>query len=400
MSLSLINSFGDHVAYSNFKINDTINVLSFNKTGQFLASGDFAGRIVIFQITTQQNNLPVVSLVKQIHAHKSRFDYLRSELTDSRINSLSWIKSNSLNPMLFSCNSHEVQLWRLNQSSKATWENYDLDASPEEFKLPKANHFEVEYGIELCNIYPDILTEYLIDIHSMCDPTKLLVYDIAAVKMCDIEHSNISYCLYKANQNVEITAGDFSESNPNYILMADSTGFAKILDSRVSAEDISPSICMNVVANISPNRYVSGCECISSVVFSKDAEYVVTRTFGELQVWDIRNTDAPVSQIDVHWFPGQMEWLSNDYYTRNVFKTCITNKGIVYSGSYSADFLGWNWKHCEKSSYRAISNKFDVQPPEAGKDFNKRVTVCASHPLREIIAVVSTASLYVYVDNS
>ena len=100
MNLKYLISFGDQVPLNQFKYDDTISILSFSSDGRFLASGDYAGRAVIFQIAPPKNSNGKyqVTFGCQLHAHKAEFDYFRSELSEMKINSLKWVPSNNLNP--------------------------------------------------------------------------------------------------------------------------------------------------------------------------------------------------------------------------------------------------------------------------------------------------------------
>ena len=55
MDLKYLISFGDQVPLNQFKPDDTISILSFSSDGRFLASGDYAGRAVIFQMIPEAN---------------------------------------------------------------------------------------------------------------------------------------------------------------------------------------------------------------------------------------------------------------------------------------------------------------------------------------------------------
>ncbi|EAX82803.1 hypothetical protein TVAG_481490 [Trichomonas vaginalis G3] len=399
MNLELLASFGDHVSLTQFKADDTISVLAFSQNGQFLASGDQAGRVVIFQLQPPRNanGKTVVSFVNQVHAHKNQFDYFRSELAEPKINSLSWVKSNSLNPLLLTCNSHEAKLWRMNQAAKPTWGPLDTTLSADQFTLPSPRQIEIKYTTEHVKTFTDIHTEYLIDVQTLSDQKSFVMVDVGCVKLWDMERSVESVSLFRVpQQNVELTASAVTPTLPSAILIADDAGFAKIIDMRQQAEDPSPSLTFNIKQHTNPKRSVSGCEYVGSVAFSNDGINIVTRTFGEAQVWDVRNPSAPAAQCDVQWFPGQMEWLANDEYTKDIFRTCFTPSGKVVTGNYSADFISWDWKTNEINRHKAVSARTPRTPQDPGRDFSKRVTVCEAHPRHEIVAVVSTAALYLF----
>jgi serine/threonine-protein phosphatase 2A regulatory subunit B len=63
---------------------------------------------------------------------------------------------------------------------------------------------------------------------------------------------------------------------------------------------------------------------------------------------------------------------------------------------YSADFISWNPDTQVLNRHKAVSARTKVPPPEPGRDFTKRVTCCEAHPTKEIVAVVSTAALFLY----
>jgi len=399
MNFDLLASFGDHVPLSQFKPDDTISVLSFSQSGQFLASGDQAGRVVIFQVLPSKlpNGKPTVSFVNQVHAHKSQFDYFRSELSEPKISSLAWVKSESINPHLITCNGHDAKLWKFSENSKPTYGVFDQNAPIDSFKMPTPRNIEVKYTTEAVKTFVDINTEYLIDLQTLFDQRSFVMVDVGGVKLWDMERDIPSVSLFKCPQNnVELTSSSVTPHMPTSILIADDQGMARIIDMRQQAEDMTPAATFNIRDNINKSKYIAGCESIGSVAFTKDGQNFVTRTFGECQMWDIRQSLRPVSSLDVQWFPGQMEWLSNDDFTKDQFRTTITTSGRVVTGNYSADFMSWDWKNNEFSKHKAVSARTPRTPPEPGRDFSKRVTVAEAHPKQDIVAVVSTAALFLF----
>jgi hypothetical protein len=63
---------------------------------------------------------------------------------------------------------------------------------------------------------------------------------------------------------------------------------------------------------------------------------------------------------------------------------------------YSTDFVSWNPATGKKNKHRAVSAKTKMPPPEPGRDFTKRVTYVEAHSTKEIIAIVSTATLFLF----
>ena len=402
MEIQPLASFGDHVPLSQFKPDDTISTLAFSSDGQFLASGDQAGRVVVFRLNGRvtATSKPTVSFITQVHAHKAQFDYFRSELSEMKVNSLKWVQRQSLNPLLLSCNSHDAKLWSFKASPKITWNPYNpQQQSIDTFVFPTARQSDTKYTSECVKTFTDIQTEYIVDLQCLPDQRSFLMVDVSCVKLWDIERDVKSVCLCKVSQQEpEITTSAIHNNFPSAFLIGDDYGVCRILDMRQQAEDLTPSIEVDTSLHASKSQQMEGCDSVGSVVFSPDGNYFAVRRFGDVQLWDMRQPSAPAAKHDVQWFPGQMEWLVSDDYVKDQFRTAFTPNGKIVTGCYSADFIAWDWKTGKTSRHKAISTRTPRPPPEPGRDFSKRVTVCESHPNQEIIAVVSTAALFVFYE--
>ena len=396
MNLQYLASFGDHVPLHQFKPDDTIGALAFSSDGRFLASGDNAGRVVIFRLN-QSSGKSSVSFVTQVHAHKATFDYFRSELSEMKINSLQWLPTSTLNPKLLTCNSHETKLWSLNATPKISWAPFDTTLPLDQFIAPTPRASDTKYAAECLRTFNDVQTEYVVDLQPLSDQSSFLMVDVSCIKLWDIERNVPSVSVFRVSQQEpELITSALSPSLPSTILVGDDGGIIRLIDLRTAAEDITASAKLSVRAAIPPQRRLSGCESIGSIAFANDGFSIVSRTFGETQIWDIRKTNKPVTTLQTQWFPGQMEWLSSDDYVKDPFKTCFTPSGKVVTGLYSADFLTWDWKNGKTGRHRAVSARTPRPPPEPGRDFSKRVTCCTAHPTQEIVAIVSTAALFIF----
>jgi serine/threonine-protein phosphatase 2A regulatory subunit B len=386
----LLAAFGDHVPLSQFKPDDTISSLSFSPDGRFLASGDHAGRVVIFRINPGAQK-PTVSFVTQVHAHKSKFDYFRSELSEMKVNSVKWIPTQALNPLLLTCNSHDAKLWRFNAAPDLSWTGGDSR------KFPVQSRKDYKYTAECVRTYTDNQTEYLLDLLALTDQHSFVMTDVASVRLWDIDRDVPSVPLHRISaQDPEITASALHPVWPFSILVGDDAGVCKMLDMRQQAEDLTPSLSVSTTPHANRRQQIAGCGGVGSLRFSPDGHHFVARRFGDLQVWDVRAPSAPAAKLDVQWFPGQMDWLVSEDFVKDAFKTTFTKSGKIVSGCYSADFLTWDWKAGVSQKQKAVSSRTPRPPPEPGKDFTKRVTVCEGHQASEIVAVVSTASLFLF----
>ncbi|KAH0789708.1 protein phosphatase PP2A regulatory subunit B [Histomonas meleagridis] len=395
MELEFVAAFGDHVPLSQFKPDDTISTLAFSHDGRFLASGDQAGRVVIFNLNYTNKNRPTVTFVTQVHAHKSQFDFFRTEISEMKVNSLKWVPRQTLNPLLLSCNSHDAKLWRFNSSPRIVWNTNPKDTYI--FPIPQRN--ENKYITECVRTFSDIQTEYIVDLQALSDQHSFLMVDVSCVKLWDIERDVKSVCLCKvSHQEPEITTSAIPSNQPNIFLIGDDNGFCKMYDTRQQAENLSSNFNIDTTKFSFHQQYSEDCSCIGSISFSHNGDNFVIRRFNDLQVWDMRNTNSPIAKLEVQWFPNHMEYLISEYYVKDQFRTAFTAKDKIVTGLYSADYIAWNWKENKTTKHKAVSARTPRPPPEPGRDFSKRVTVCEAHPKNEIVAVVSTAALFFFYE--
>jgi serine/threonine-protein phosphatase 2A regulatory subunit B len=264
--------------------------------------------------------------------------------------------------------------------------------------LPTPRKVDAKFTSQCLRTFTDLQTEYLVDLQCLFDQRSLLMVDVASVKLWDMERDISPVSLLRVAQNdPELITSAIHSSLQFAFLVADESGHCRIFDLRQQAEDLTPSVDVDT-SRFATRDGVEGSDSVSSVVFTRDGSAFVCRTFGDLQKWDLRQPTQPVAKTDVHWFPNRMEYLVNEDFIKDQFRSAVTPKGRVVSGMYSADFIAWDPATNIKSKHRAISARTKVPPAEPGKDFTKRVTCAEAHPTREIVAVVSTAALFLFME--
>lgn len=395
MNLELFAAFGDQVSLDQFKEEDTICTVGFSSDGKFLATGDTAGRVVVFQIVPAASNdsAPKAQFVAQFHAHKNAFDYFRSELCYPKVNALTWVPTSTINPLLLTCNSHETKLWKFEQQKQIQWSRpKNLDT----FVLPKPTFIQEKYNESFVSCYTDQQTEYIVDLKVMQDQRSFAIIDVGCVKIWDMERPDQEgICLYRLpDADNELLCGDVCKQMPSCVITGDDIGAVRLLDMRQQAEDVDPAFICRVRPSI--NHKFPSCESVNSIAFAKDGNSFVVRTFGEAQVWDVRNTTAPISKLEVQWYPNQTQYLIEEEFVKDQFRTTITASGKIITGMYGSDFVSWDPLTKETRKHRAISQRTPPVLPKLAIDFTKRVTVCEAHPKEDIVVAVSTAALYLY----
>ena len=384
MEFETVKVFGEKDLTRPVNPDDMISALQFNQNGTFLASGDVSGRIVVFRYNSKDS----IEFVTQVHAHKSEFDYLRSELSEPRICAIRWIPKNTLNPMFLTTNMHESKLWCLKQTPQPTWGEIDLDKPLDQIILPQLTSYEVKYEAVQMQKFFDIETEFIVSIEALYDQTSFMMVDVGCVKLWDIERAIPAVTSFVMVSRTELTASATTPSLPYSVLLSDDQGVVRMIDMRQQSSNLTPSATINTRDALNKTSFIEGTQFISSLRFLNDGLHFVARNFGQMLVYDLRNPAQPEATADIQSFPGRMESVIESGYNRDVFSTSVLPNDAIATGRYGNGYTVWDWKQNATHNQIAGPNSIDEI------DFLRRVGVVEAHPSDNVCAVASSASLY------
>ncbi|EAY20008.1 hypothetical protein TVAG_402640 [Trichomonas vaginalis G3] len=386
MEFETTKVFGERGLDAPLNDDDFISALQFNQTGNFLATGDVSGRAVIFRYTNKNQ----IEFVTQMHAHKSEFDYLRSVLSEPRVCAIRWIPKTDLNPLFLTTNMHETKLWKLTQTPRPTWDNFDQNQPNNTFLFPKLKSYEVKYEAVQLKKFFDVETEFLVSIEALYDQTSFLMVDVGCVRLWDMNRDVPPVFTYRTNSSrVELTASAVTNQIPYAILISDDQGYIKMLDMRQQSSNLSAAATMNVQSAVDKSTFTNGCQYVSSIRFLNDGVHFLSRIFGHCMVWDLRNPSQAEAAIEVQSFPGRMNLVVHKGYCRDYFISSVLPTDEIISGKYGNEYCVWDWKNNKSYDFIAGAQKVD------NIDFSRRIGVVEAHPLENVVAVASSTALYV-----
>ena len=115
--------FGEKDADEEFSEADVLSAVEFDETGQFLATGDKGGRIVVFERAESKTNSKGAGrgagrrrntceyrFFTEFQSHEAEFDYLKSLEIEEKINQIRWCKSSNSALFLLSTNDKTIKL--------------------------------------------------------------------------------------------------------------------------------------------------------------------------------------------------------------------------------------------------------------------------------------------------
>ena len=315
---------------------DIISAIQFNKSGEYLATGDRGGRVVLFrqQKGTKQQQFKEYQFYTEFQSHEPEFDYLKSLEIEEKINKLKWLPFNTNGNFLLSTNDKTIKLWKIYEKGNPSV----IAAQPK-----KSFQHAHAYHINSISVNSDGCT--------------FLSADDLRVNLWDLSHPDKSFNIVDMKPpNMEeltevITAAQFHPISCNLLAYAISRGCIKLCDMRQNA--LLDQSATNFGEEEDPAARTFFSEIISSisdVQFSPDGNYLLARDYLHLKIWDVRNNSKPVNSIAIH---DQLRSKLCDLYEND----CIFDK---FECTWSGDS-----EYCLTGSY---SNYFHIYGAHTGAE--------------------------------
>lgn len=104
--------FGDKGDIENITEADIISTVEFDHTGDYLATGDRGGRVVLFERNENKKNCEY-RFYTEFQSHDAEFDYLKSLEIEEKINKIKWLRRSNESKFLLSTNDKTIKLWKV-----------------------------------------------------------------------------------------------------------------------------------------------------------------------------------------------------------------------------------------------------------------------------------------------
>lgn len=108
--------FGDKGDIENITDADVISTVEFDHTGNYLATGDKGGRVVLFERNENKKGCEY-RFYTEFQSHDAEFDYLKSLEIEEKINKIKWCKRQNQAHFLLSTNDKTIKLWKVYEKS-------------------------------------------------------------------------------------------------------------------------------------------------------------------------------------------------------------------------------------------------------------------------------------------
>ncbi|KAG7093678.1 Protein phosphatase PP2A regulatory subunit B [Marasmius oreades] len=446
--------FGDKGEVEDITEADIISTVEFDSTGNYLATGDKGGRVVLFERNEAKKGCEY-KFYTEFQSHEPEFDYLKSLEIEEKINKIRWCKRQNSAHFLLSTNDKTIKLWKVFEKSLRVVSESNLHDGQRQLPPPTTRgHLRLPRMALQDNIIAAVprkiyANAHAYHIHSISvnsDQETYVSADDLRINLWNLNISDQSFSMsfYLTILGIEyikipdivdikpvnmeeltevITATEFHPIHCNLFMYSSSKSNIKLADMRDSALCDRHAKCFEEEEDPTTRSFFSEIiSSISDVKFSHDGRYILSRDYLSLKIWDINMESRPVKTIPIH---DHLRGKLCDLYENDCIfdkfecvwggddKHVLTGSYHNYFRIYDVDTLNDVVLQADKSAFK-IKKIGNTGPQKLGAkngarpnglrdmmsldtlDFNKKILHASWHPKENTIAIAATNNLFLY----
>ncbi|KAF7728652.1 protein phosphatase 2A regulatory subunit cdc55 [Apophysomyces ossiformis] len=399
---------------------DIITAVEFDSTGDYLATGDKGGRVVLFERNDSKKNCEY-RFHTEFQSHEAEFDYLKSLEIEEKINKIKWCRRQNSAHFLLSTNDKTIKLWKVFEKSLRVVSETPVGPAP---RIPKLSHQDTIVAAIPRRVYANAHAYHINSISTNSDGETYLSADDLRINLWNLDISNQSFNIVDIKPaNMEeltevITAAEFHPHHCNMFMYSSSKGSIRLSDMRESALCDRHAKVFAEPENPANRSFFSEIiSSVSDVKFSQDGRYILSRDYLTLKIWDINMDTTPIQTIPVH--DGLRNRLCDLYENDCIFDKFECNFGpggtSVLTGSYNNTFNIYDREGKSEISLQADKSAFKAKRLGSAKNrptartglnaaggqndsiaFTKKILHASWHPKENSIAVAATNNLFIF----
>lgn len=438
---------GKYPADSPEDADDTISSLSFDNTGEYLATGDTRGFVNIFKRDTSKlsvrraamrakskfggrgglhadtwanpakskSSVPAgFAFYHSFRSHEGEFDYLKSLEIEEKINQITWCRPSTDALLMLTTNDKTIKLFKVRPKKVQKVANMNFPTGRRKapairtsanLKIPTliAQNKTVAHSEKKC--YKNAHSYHINSISVCSDGQHFLSADDLRINLWNLSNPRQSFNIVDIKPtNMDdltevITSAAYHPKHCQTFMYSTSCGKVKLGDHRQNA------LCDKTVLRFedesdqtqSKSFFSEIIASISDVCFSPDGGKIVARDYMHITVWDIRQTSKPLSKIKVaeHLKPRLCDLYENDCIF-DKFEFAMNKRGDRFAtGAYNYEFNIFSDKGEKMQSLKAEKPRVKSGQKEnnlfhnASEDVHKKILHTAWHPSEDVIAVAA-----------
>lgn len=328
----------------------------------------------------------------QFQSHAPEFDYLKSMDIEEKVSKMKWLKQVSGCHRMVATNDKTIKLWRIQEKdvrTVATFTPPSILNSQHSFgthyapplpdtlrgirtkRRPKStssekNHPEASHSLELPRleaigrvvvaiprrVFSKSHYYHINSVSLSTDELTMLSADDLRLNLWHLDHGEEGFNILdlkptSMDKLTEVmTSAEFHPCHGDLIAHGSSRGIVRICDLRAQAL-VGRPVSKYSVRDPNVTRSTFFSEIISSlsdVKFSPDGQFILTRDYMNLRLWDVRIERGPVLYIPVHeHLRGRLCDLYETDCIFDKFRCAFSsNGGSLITGSYDSSFQSYS----------------------------------------------------------
>ena len=418
---------GDKAMQEDISEQDTVSTIEFSPNGEFLAAGDYGGRVVLFKKHQSDQSKVDFKFWTEFASHEREFDCLRSMEVEEKINVVKFIhEPTDKLTMLLTTNDKTIKLWK---TAQRIFPPFDDDEEEDD-------HMNYQDRITM---FPELKQTYgsnhAYPIHSMCtmgDMETFLSADFLKINLWNFDYSETCHNLLEWNVEESkelITCVESRDKSDHQFMYGSSIGTIRLCDIRSTKKCSGADLTFYNETKYSNPQCQESFPSISSIKMTKDENTLVVRDYLSIRTFDLRKPAKPLNEVDIQKHLEQRfnELEANDVlYERFDLSMDETNQYCV-TGAYDREFFIHDLKNNEtlplqshrfqpkvinqpsvstvpksQIAERPIESKLFMKYAQRDHslsspiDYTAKVSLTRFHPTENLIATAVSNNLYIF----
>lgn len=404
MQWRFIQSFGDDASSDD----DLVTALQYDPTGEYLAVGDKAGRICLFE---SGSTTPIeYKFYTEFQSHEKDYDTLKSTPIEEKINAIAWAQRTPNGLNMLAANDNVIKLWKVTDKKIKRTKNASTVQNGV-ITIPQLTASQTITNALLKRTYSNAHGSYHIHSLSVCsDGQTFLSADDLRVHVWSIESNATAFNVIdtkpdRLDELTEvITSATFHPSHCHLLLYASSKGSLKLCDMRQRALHDTFSQQFEVEEDASRRSFFS--EIINSISLcafaGSDGGLLIARDYLTVKVWDVRQDSRPMLTFPIHDYLKQhlVDLFSNDFIFDKFTASASYDGTRIVSGSYNNHIVIHNTNTGQTVQMEAQKDPLGrgekFAPDVSQMDFAKKALYVSYHPSMDVVAVAGLNKVYIY----
>mmetsp|Transcript_25512 Transcript_25512/g.43595 ORF Transcript_25512/g.43595 Transcript_25512/m.43595 type:complete len:481 (+) Transcript_25512:61-1503(+) len=330
---------------------DLLSAIDFDDSGDYLATGDRGGRVVVFERANNGENSPPGTklhapqhgrtagnahyrFLTEFQSHEPEFDYLKSLEIEEKINSLRWCKGTMGCKMLLTSNDKTVKLWKVYGKKIKAVSNMNLRTVGERgpigrggasacaaagdqlgrppridsLRLPQMSTCERVVTATTKRTYANAHTYHINSLAVNADGETFISCDDLRLNLWNLNYSNACFTLVdlkpKSMESLSevVTSSDFHPHHCHSFLFSSSRGCVRVGDMREAALCERQAKVFDAPEDPAARQsfFHEITSSISNARYSRCGRYIIARDYMSIRVWDTHMESRPISTHLVH----------------------------------------------------------------------------------------------------